>query len=244
MSKRPARVNGRFAKSGNGSTDAKPDVGGDASAASPDVGTVDNTTVIFDPSGFEGGDTAPVGSPDTTDEPGGEPARRKRGRPRGSRTGSAQQAKTGPINISGVEKLLLGIHNTLQAAFSVPELALDDSEAKELAKAYTDVAAFYPVMRLADNVTALVNLGSVVAIVYGSRISAWRFRKSMERKPPPPPRPDAALRAAPSPPQPGQAPREEPRRVPDEARVGEIPGVGNIVFPADHELMGGGIKKH
>lgn len=138
---------------------------------------------------------------------------------------------------------MLGIHSTLRASFSVPELELDEGEARELAKAYADVAAFYPALRMAGNVTAMINLGSVVAIVYGSRISAYKMRRNSERSQRRPQTQNhnvsEALSARPPEQGNGAAPAEKPRVVPDEARKGEIPGVGTIEFPSDHPLMGG-----
>jgi len=126
-------------------------------------------------------------------------------------------------------------------------MGMDNTEAKELAKAYADVAAFYPALRLADNVTAMLNFGSVVAIVYGSKITAYKWRRSMEKSASKAQqqntqRHDAALAASPPTQANGSAPQDKPRIVPDEARKGEIPGVGTIEFPADHPLMGG--RKH
>ena len=242
MSKRPVGRPRGSASAGNRKPEPKPVPFNLDSANGGNLDNVDSGAVVFDPTTFDGGSIEPVGSPETGSNGETGEIKRGRGRPPGSRNGAGTKAKAAPLNISGVEKVLLGIHTTLQAAFSIPELELSKEEASEMAKAYSDVAVFYPKLLLSDQVAATFNLLSVTAIVYGSRISAWRFRKSMERKQPPPPRPDAALRAAPPAPSPGEAPREQPRKVPDEARVGEIPGVGNIVFPADHELMGG--KKH
>lgn len=121
---------------------------------------------------------------------------------------------------------------------------MDNTEARELAKAYADVAAYYPVLRMADNVTAMLNFGSVVAIVYGSKLTAWKFRRGLEKmatksSAQAQTRHDAALHATPPAQAPGSAPQEKPRVVPDDVRKGEIPGVGTIEFPADHPLMGG-----
>lgn len=123
-------------------------------------------------------------------------------------------------------------------------MGMDNTEARELAKAYADVAAFYPALRMADNVTAMLNFGGVVAIVYGSKITAWKMRTafakaSARQAAQTTSRHDAALNAAPPAQANGSAPQDKPRTIPEEARKGEIPGVGTIEFPADHPLMGG-----
>jgi hypothetical protein len=144
---------------------------------------------------------------------------------------------------------LLGISATLRAALPVPEFELDSSEAKELAKAYTDVAQFYPSLRLGDHVTAMINLGSVVSIIVGSRIVSYKMRsasnRATARKDAGKPVTDIDMRGVlnntPPAPSNGRAP-VAPREVAEDVRTGEIPGVGNVVFPPDHPLMGG--KKH
>jgi len=130
-------------------------------------------------------------------------------------------------------------------------LELSEAEAKELAKAYDRVAQFYPVMNLDKRVAAIVNLGSVVAVTYGTRIITYRSRKARERgivraKPiiegmpatsaPMPPAPDFSQVNGNKP-----APQPKPGPVPVEIRTGEIPGVGRIVFPEDDPMFG---RKH
>jgi hypothetical protein len=149
-----------------------------------------------------------------------------------------------------MEQLLLGIHGTLAAATRASEFELDQQEARAIAEAYTEAAKHYPALNIDPKHAAIMNLGSTLSIVYGSRIIAYRARKSLERAqrrtnsgaPP------VAPQARPA------APQEQPAAVhvetingipvpppmpTAEIRTGEIAGVGNIVFPADHPLVSG-----
>ena len=241
MAIRPRRNtarNSRGRKQDNGA------VGGSDGAQSETVAAADTGPAIIAPGEVTAGSAEPVAftltgaEADTgTISAGGE--KRKRGRPPGSKN-------AGTINISGVEKLLLGIHTTLHAAFKAPELELGEDEAREMAKAYADVAACYPALQIPAEVTAIANLCGVVSIVYGSRISAYRMRMASERRqgraaqpakpfvPPTAPIPDNQMNGVE---QPGPA-----KPVPQDVRKGVIAGIGEIEFPEDHPLMRG--NKH
>lgn len=165
-------------------------------------------------------------------------------------------------------------------------MGMDSDEAREIAKAYADVAQYYPKMKLPGHVSAVVTLGTLVTVNYGARIVAYRMRKANERfQASQAPRTQAApqgvsLRTTPpmnsmggqpvtpikpvaidpsaqnsasvaTPPDanipkpspdgwtaPENAPLQR-RIITDEVRTGEIPGVGKIVFPSDHPLLGG-----
>jgi len=140
---------------------------------------------------------------------------------------------------------LLGIHSTLQLVTGAQEFALSNEEARELAKAYADVAKYYPSLTLDNRYSAIATLGAQVSIIYGSRIMAYRMRVASQNKargtqqratqPAPAQQPVPATEmngvAAPPP------AKTEP--VSKELRTGEIPGVGSIEFSPDHPLVGG-----
>jgi hypothetical protein len=213
----------------------------------------------IDPSAVDAGFTDPVQGPQTpesTIEPstGETVAAPRRGRPPGSSTKSR-------LNISGVETCLLGIHQTLSFAFGVPEIAMNEPEAKQLAEAYANVAQHYPVLQLPDKQLALVNFGSTLAIIYGAKYAAYKMRVAMSR-----PHVVQPIRQQPvrttgtgattnPPPNEFVAPAGQPANgvdltqktatpVPLELRTGTIPGVpGEVVFPEDHPL-GATTQKH
>lgn len=198
---------------------------------------------VFDPTTAEGGHREPVAGPfDTPAQPetpdetpvAGEP-RRKRGRPPGS---SNRAPKVLPINVSGVEQLLLGIHTTLFMATSIPELELSENEAREIAKAYNEAVKHYPILNVDPKHAALLNLGSVLSITYGSRVIAWKARtakpSTQRSQSAAPPQPQNTMNGQ-SPPMPSELQQPSAPKV----NVGEIPGVGNVEFPPDHDLVRG-----
>lgn len=121
-----------------------------------------------------------------------------------------------------------------------PEMAMDRDEAKELAKAITDVNRHYNIRLLDQKMTDWVCLLQVVGIAYGGRLMAIRSRhKKFSRGPvvvpirpqetPTPARPNAdEINAA------MNSQNREPTS--QEMRAGEIPGVGVVVFPENDPL--------
>lgn len=138
---------------------------------------------------------------------------------------------------------MLGIHSTLHVAFKIPELELEQGEAREIAKAYADVAEHYSFLKIDPKFAAVANLCAAVSITYGSRITAYRLRMANER----------ALRRAQSP---QTAPFVEPtpaapaanngarRAMQTDAtlRTGHVEGVGDVEFPPDHPLVKGTVQ--
>jgi hypothetical protein len=109
----------------------------------------------------------------TADQSSGQPqpAKRGRGRPPGSGNKSTAKADAPvslKINVSGIEKLLVSIHLGVAIATGLPELSLEEDEAKQLAKAFADVQAQYQ-FELDPKTAALLNLAVVGGTIYGSR---------------------------------------------------------------------------
>src|SRR5215469_4001946 len=185
-----------------------------------------------EPAAATGGYTDAVGSaePAASGVILGDTEPRRRGRPKGSRNVKAGA----PLDISGIEKLLLGIHTTL--ARVIPEMEMPPDEAHEIASAYCGVAEYYPIMRLPDETVALITFASVVSLSYGTRFAAWRMRMMMQQPAPRPP-----PQAAPPPTQPPPARNGHDKTATSSAaiRTGEVPGVGNVEFPPDHPLVRG-----
>lgn len=220
------------------SVDAATNVDGptDDVAAIGDVGNSDgeNSGVVsatVDPEAV----VAEPGS-DTADQP-----RRGRGRPRGS--GNTAKAKALPLNVTGLEKLLVGIHGGIALLTGRMEIALDTeskifdglTEAEFLAKSIKDVSAHYGAV-LDQKTLDWANLIQCLAIVYGGRFYAIRSapRAPKPVKQPTPHETARAHRAAP----PGQMHVTQPptNNFDDDAGRVEIAGVGAISLPDDHPL--------
>lgn len=175
----------------------------------------------------------------------GTAGKRRRGRP----AGSSNKNKAIPVNVAGLEKLLVGTHAMLAAMTSVPELALDTeekifdgkAEATYLAESIKAVTDHYKVEIFDDKTIAWFMLAQCTMVVYAPRFYAWRERSR------------AARRGAPTPPvvrsqeaatvvRTEQAPQRSngAAPVPDPAmRRGEVAGIGTVEFPPDHPMMGG-----
>jgi hypothetical protein len=94
-------------------------------------------------------------------------------RRRGRKPGSKNKPKIGEEKASSniaenLERLLLSVHTMGSAFFSCPELELDPEEAKSLARAIREVAKHYPIT-LDPKRLALIELGTVCAMIYGTR---------------------------------------------------------------------------
>jgi hypothetical protein len=185
---------------------------------------------------------APVSGPsdpgpgNTTEALSGEEPRRGPGRPRGSSNSKIK------LDISGIETLLLGLHQSLAMVTNIPELGMNRDEAAQIAKAYRDAAEYYPILALDPKIAATLNLGTTVAIVYGSKILAYRMRQSMNTAPSAVQQttPLRAMPTTPSGPINGvDTNAERPKDIPKELRTGIIPGIGAIEFPPGHDFGSG-----
>lgn len=155
---------------GAGDADSKPANDGDANRLRDIFGT---SAVIADPAAIDGN-----GSGGTSDSGSGT---RRRGRPRGStnKTGKAKPS----LDLSGVEKLLLSIHSGIATLSHIPEFEIAESEAKSMAEAFSRVARHYPVLdRISEKTIDHVNLFTVMAGTYGSRVMAVKLRLQNERE--------------------------------------------------------------
>lgn len=179
-------------------------------------------------------DPASVGRTDDAGSGDSEP-RRGRGRPRGS--GTAQKAKALPLNVSGVEKLLIGIHGGIAMLSGRMEWSLDTTEkafdgkteSEFLSQSMMDVAKHYGAGVLDQKTVDWLNLIQCLAIVYGGRLVAIR----MSRKP----KPEAPKVFTPQPPQ-GQTHRTPApvNNFSSDAGAVDIAGLGRVVLPDDNPL--------
>lgn len=167
----------------------------------------------------------------------------RRGRP----PGSATKTKKIPLDVSGLEKLLIGTHAMLAALVGNPNLQLDSeskdydgkSEAAYFAASVKAVSDHYKVEWLDQKSIDWINLLQCLGAVYGGRIFAARAARN------PPklatvtnlrsePVKQDVVRQGPVPPAPKPA-----SELPPGLEMGEVAGVGRVQFPADHPLMGG-----
>jgi hypothetical protein len=71
----------------------------------------------------------------------------------------------------------MSIHAMLSVALKVPEIALDQTEAAQLAAAIAGVERHYNV-GFSEKSADWVNLFMVIGAVYGTRVMAYRMRTS------------------------------------------------------------------
>ncbi len=127
---------------------------------------------------------SPAGTPGSSDTP-----KRGRGRPPGSgnkpaSTGQAKAQETGNLNLNGIEKILYSVHAMGAAILQVPELNLDQSEAKKLAASIEAVNAQYK-FDMDPKKAAWLDLATTAGIIYGPRCVSFYIRKTQQQKPMP-----------------------------------------------------------
>src|SRR5207237_1061404 len=105
--------------------------------------------------------------------------KRGRGRPRKSgRDGAAGTPETTPsrpLDVDGITAILLSIHGLLSSFTKIPELEIEETEAKKIGEALKRVADQYDTV-VSEKTLAWTNLVSSLSIVYGTRIFAYRAR--------------------------------------------------------------------
>lgn len=133
-------------------------------------------------SGGNGGSGAGTGSGGSVEYNKDGSIRRKRGRKPGVNYGSKPTTqKAGIPAVDAIAGTLYGVHTALAVFARVPELALSEDEAKQLAKA-TAVVAEVSGVQVDPRVAAYINLATVAASIYGPRALAIYFRVQNERK--------------------------------------------------------------
>lgn len=107
----------------------------------------------------------------------GEP-RKRRGRKPGSK--NAAKASASKADLAGLESILFSIHLALSAVAKTPELALDQAEAHELAKAAAAVQSFYSTV-IDPKIMAWGQLIIVAGSIYAPRLIAVSVRIKKEK---------------------------------------------------------------
>jgi hypothetical protein len=159
----------------DGAVDAGNHTGGAAEAAAPGL-------IVIDPAELGGRDGSGDGSGGNAGP--GEPAKRRRGRPRGSTNRRSQKAPD--INVNGLESILLSAHAMLAGIVQSPTLALDPTEAKQLSEAIAQVGRHYD-MSVPAKTLDWTNLLMVCGAVYGPRVAIMvqeaRAKRSVGQRP-------------------------------------------------------------
>lgn len=231
MSKRPrsraAGIGGSATKPDDST--AKPDNAGNDGIS--DSGISEAITPTVDPATFIG-EPAAGGEPDTQ-------PRRGRGRPPGSGTGKSK-TKALPLNLNGLEKLLVGIHGGLAMLTGRSEWSLDTeekafdgaTEAAFYAKSIKDVADHYGSGMLDQKTLDWLNLIQCFAIIVGGRLVA--IRMTPRAKPQRGPSQPAAFHVTPSPVNDFTPTMNGHDHTP--ATSGHVAGIGDVELPDTHPL--------
>lgn len=113
------------------------------------------------------------------------PSQKRRGRPPGSKNANRVATPSVALPVDAISSVLFSLHAMVSAAIKVPELALDEKEAKQIAEAGAKVATHYNVIASPKTVD-WVNFCMVLGMVYGTRLIAVRARLRTEatKKPP------------------------------------------------------------
>ncbi len=163
------------------------DVGSGPIGDAGDVGHDGGDAVGADGAGT-GTDSGRIDGLAVADLGGAAPVKRGRGRPPGSGKSSVKpgsgkpvaQAKAAPASVVGIEALLLGIHSIASSLTKVEEIALDKSEANQLAQALAAVNVHYQ-KTVDPKLIAWMGVVAVAGQVYGPRVLAYRLRTADEK---------------------------------------------------------------
>jgi len=111
--------------------------------------------------------------------------RTKAGRFAGSEIGPQTPRQQTIGDRLSLKELLISLHLGLSAVLDTQELTLEETEAKRLADAFTEVGKYYAV-NFDPKKVAIANLLIVAGGIYGPRFMAWKIRKSLETPEPTP----------------------------------------------------------
>jgi hypothetical protein len=162
-------------ESSNGKVDSDGRNPGDPGTTDPPTDT--GTATDPGPDSSSGSDyTVPgnIGATASVDAP------RKRGRPRGSTTVNRKATQATAANL---EALLYSLHLMGASFLKMPEFAITEAEAKNLADATERVTALYDLSLLSEKTVAWIHLTIIAAGTYGPRYVAVSTRKKEAKIP-------------------------------------------------------------
>jgi hypothetical protein len=163
--------------------------GNDSPNGGPSGADVGDIFPTFDPSSVAAGtgsDPAGTGS-DPAGTGADHPVRTRKRRADAGKSRGGTKAKGAPLDLNGLEGLLLAVHISLSAITGEEALQLQPEEAHAVAEAASNVSRHYDI-RASQKVLDWGALGFVLAGIYGPR-AAFIYQKSRAPKPPPPQRP-------------------------------------------------------
>jgi hypothetical protein len=95
------------------------------------------------------------------------------------RTRAPNKKKSDKSDVSGLTSALVNIHALLAGMTQIPEIAIEREQAEVLATAASEVMQHYDFGMNAEQ-QAWVNLMMVAGSIYGSKVFAYKIRKSQE----------------------------------------------------------------
>lgn len=136
---------------------------------------------VINPQNIVYTDAGSIEGADGTPETGTVEPVRRRGRPPGSKNGTAKATgKTVPVDVNSITFSLTGIHALLAAGLSSPELMMTEDEGKVIGTAAAAVARHYD-LQASQKAIDWGNLVVALGAFYGPRIVAIRMRRKSER---------------------------------------------------------------
>jgi hypothetical protein len=118
--------------------------------------------------------TVALGEPDGDEQP-----RKRRGRKPGTRNSSTKASKQASADLT---QLLMSTHFMLSVLCKVPELEIEEPEAKRISEAVNRLNELYGGVVIPEKAQAWLNLGIAAGTVYGPRFVAHSVRIKNERK--------------------------------------------------------------
>lgn len=95
------------------------------------------------------------------------------------RTRAPNKKKADKSDVSGLTSALVNVHALLAGMTQIPEIAIDREQAAVLASAASEVMQHYDFGMNAEQ-QAWINLMMVAGSIYGSKVFAYKIRKSQE----------------------------------------------------------------
>lgn len=167
------------------------ETGNAAIADGGSAGTNSSEPVSIDPNAIQPAADA-AGNRGRTGRPRGRP--RKDGKPAGSADNAGSEPKPGrpkkapaaALDVPSLTLVLSFFTGFVAARAGEPTLALDESEATQVAEAVSNVGKHYNIP-VSPVTQAWIGLGMTVASIYGGKFAAIKFRKEMKVEPAPKP---------------------------------------------------------
>jgi hypothetical protein len=112
------------------------------------------------------------------------PTGRKRKRaPGGNRGGASNGGKTATKTTRDIGNILFSVHMMGASFLKIPELMLEETEAKQLSDAVSRVSELYEIPLMDERTMAWVNLAIVAGGIYGPRVVAAKMNRKKHKGP-------------------------------------------------------------